>query len=508
MDAAPGVNMNQDVLEQVLGCPSLPTLPAVAVQVLELTENPDVSLTELARVIQNDQGLASKILRTVNSSFYGMRHKCATIQQAMAMLGLSTVKSLALGFSLVSSLSEHQAEGFDYITYWRRQLFSAVGAKEAAHRAMPRFENEAFLGGLFQDIGMVAMYVAMGPSYGKIIRECGPSHRSLVKHELATLEVQHPDVGALIAARWKLPQALVSPIKYHERPTAAPGEWAPIVRCVAFGGLLHNLLTDEDPVPAMDDLRARAAEWLEIPPSEIESLVEAVAVATKQLASTLRLDTGPVPDTQAILERAQARAATVAAESQAPADDDRLHSLVADSDTHDPLTGTMQRGAFENVLEGMFQQAVASGNPLSLVQVHLDGFTSRAAEFGAARADDVLTAVSTLILERLESLGVSVARWGRDTFAFALIGVNVRRLSEIIAEIRRDIEGGHLSWSEPGTAQRDTRVTVSIGSATVDATTRTTLTRKQQLVCAAMQAVAACRDAGGNCHRAFSRQAA
>lgn len=500
--------MNQDVLEQVLGCQTLPTLPAVAVQVLELTENPDVSLTELARVIQNDQGLSAKILRTVNSSFYGMRHKCATIQQAMAMLGLSTVKSLALGFSLVTCLSEHQAEGFDYIAYWRRQLFAAVGAREAAHRAMPRFENEAFLGGLFQDIGMVAMYVALGPAYGDVLRACGPSHRALVKHELASFEVQHPDVGALIASRWKLPQTLVAPIKYHERPTAAPPEWAPIVRCVAFGGLLHNLVTDEDPVPAMDDLRARAAEWLDIPGSEIDAIVDSVATSTRQLASTLRLDTGPAPDTQAILAKARDRAAIVCAKANANPDDDRLDNLVADSHTHDPLTGTLQRAAFDALFEGLFRQATASGNPLALVLVHVDGFSQRTSEFGAPRADDVLAAVSTILLERLEPLGASVARWGRDTFAFSIAGVNVRRMGDIISDVRRDLGQSHLSWNDPGSLTANIPVTLSIGSATLDATTRSVLCREQQVVAAAMQAVAACRDAGGNGYRAFARLAA
>ncbi len=71
--------MNHELLEEILSCPSLPSLPAVAVRVIEMTQNPNVKLDELASVIQNDQGLSAKILRTVNSSFYGLRQRCSTI---------------------------------------------------------------------------------------------------------------------------------------------------------------------------------------------------------------------------------------------------------------------------------------------------------------------------------------------------------------------------------------------------------------------------------------------
>src|SRR5579862_3133213 len=114
--------MNQELMDRILRCPSLPTLPAVAVRVIELTSNAGVSLDELAGVIQHDQALTTKILRTVNSSFYGLRRPCSNISQSLVMLGLSTVKSLALSFSLVTTLHGTQAEGFDYVSYWRRGL--------------------------------------------------------------------------------------------------------------------------------------------------------------------------------------------------------------------------------------------------------------------------------------------------------------------------------------------------------------------------------------------------
>ena len=114
--------MNQEIIDQILSCPALPTLPAVAVQVLDLTRRPDVSMDDLAVTIQNDQGLSAKVLKTVNSSFYGVRRPCSTINQAIVMLGMAAVKNLALSFSLVSAVNQDGSSEFDFPSYWRRGL--------------------------------------------------------------------------------------------------------------------------------------------------------------------------------------------------------------------------------------------------------------------------------------------------------------------------------------------------------------------------------------------------
>src|SRR5688572_16478530 len=83
-------------LDRVLSCPNLPSLPAVAVEVLALTSSPDVSLSAISRVVQNDPALATKLLKTVNSSFYGLQQPCSRVDRAMSLLGLQSVKALVL----------------------------------------------------------------------------------------------------------------------------------------------------------------------------------------------------------------------------------------------------------------------------------------------------------------------------------------------------------------------------------------------------------------------------
>ena len=97
------------MLERILRCPNLPTLPTVAVRVIDLTQNVNVSMDDLTETIQNDQGLAAKILKTVNSSFYGLAHTVSSVEHAVVVLGLEGVKTIVLGFSLLFGVGAYMA---------------------------------------------------------------------------------------------------------------------------------------------------------------------------------------------------------------------------------------------------------------------------------------------------------------------------------------------------------------------------------------------------------------
>src|SRR5215510_10859356 len=109
--------MNDQIVQRVRTCPTLPSLPSIAVQVLELAQKADVDMSEIARLISRDPALSTKILRTVNSSFYGRSQAVSTISHALVILGLQSVKTLVLGISLVSSLAKNKTRGFKHISY-------------------------------------------------------------------------------------------------------------------------------------------------------------------------------------------------------------------------------------------------------------------------------------------------------------------------------------------------------------------------------------------------------
>lgn len=489
--------MNRELLEEILSCPSLPTLPAVALRVIELTASDDVSMKELAATIENDQALAAKVLRTVNSSFYGLRTRCATISKALVMLGLGPVKTLALGFSLVSSLGEQDPK-FDYVSYWRRGLYSAVSAKLFAEAARQKCGEGAFLGGLLQDVGVMALYRALGQRYLEVMALAGGDHRKLVRFELNELEVQHPDIGAMMAERWKLPGELVLPVKYHERPTAAPKECTELVRLVGLGNLAHDVLSDHDPSPSLRRLYQRAEQWFGMPATTVDGLLRRIAEAAKELSTLFKLDTGAAADAEAILAKASGQLLEV---SKNGGKDSQLH----DGLQHDPLTGAVSRHGFDIALREAFRASIENSEPMGLLELTIDDF--KAIRLAAVNeADEALIGVTALLKKHFEPWGGVVCRVSDEVFAIPLSGVTKQGVARACEEFRADLARASSVWLK-GRIPGRTALTVSIGVALHEPEC-SAFQCVEHLLTAATKGLQASRASGGNTVRVVSQKAA
>src|SRR3954447_3496796 len=184
--------MNDKLLQRIKQCPSLPSLPSIAIQVLDLAQKADVDIAEIARIISKDPALSGKILRTVNSSFYGRSQAVSTISHALVILGLQSVKTLVLGFSLVTNLSKNKSKGFKHIDYWRRSIYGATAARTIAAKLGLVQQEEAFLAALLKDIGMLVLDQVLGEQYGEVHAKAA-THDDLVDVENDALGLSHAD---------------------------------------------------------------------------------------------------------------------------------------------------------------------------------------------------------------------------------------------------------------------------------------------------------------------------
>ncbi len=500
--------MNAELLERILACPTLPSLPAVAARIVTLTRKPDVSLDELARTIQNDQALAAKVLRTVNSSAYGLRKSCSSVNQALVLLGLSTVKSLALGFSLVSALDQPTHAGFDLTSYWRRGLFTAIAARSLAEIVKRKVADEALLGGLLQDIGMIAMHRALGDRYEAIVTASG-HHRRLALQELAAFELQHPDIGAMLAERWGFPPELVMPVKFHERPTAAPPAYADIVRCVGLGNMAHDVLTDADPARATARFRAHALDWFALDGTAANAVLARVSASATEYASLFKVHTGDAPDAAVALQRAAGR--------DTPGPEDRpgglastagLAALVTDADRIDPLIGALGREACLRLGQDLFFGAQSQGRPLAVIALAIDRFGDLVREHGLGAGDAALVEAVALLAKRFEPGGGIIGRYGEATLILAIPGLSQADAVRTASTLRTEVAAASANWGL-GYAGRRVAITVSVGATAYEAgAPGARYSRASQLFAAAAQACASASAAGGNCVRAFVPKAA
>ena len=135
--------------EAIKSADRLPSLPSVAIEVLRLTRDDDADIKELAQAIEMDPALATKMLKLANSPSYRRGAEITTLLRACNVLGMKTVKLMALSFSLKSALpTSGDAKGFDYTLYWRRSLTTAVAARGLGRLTKSRCADEAFLCGI------------------------------------------------------------------------------------------------------------------------------------------------------------------------------------------------------------------------------------------------------------------------------------------------------------------------------------------------------------------------
>ncbi len=481
--------MDAYAIEEILSCDSLPSLPATAVRVLELSQDPDCTVNELAETIRFDQGLSAKILKTVNSSFFGLRTKCATIDKALVVLGMRELRNLTLGFSLVPAMESAYTDGFDPVDYWRRGIYSAVAAKIIAQRVAREVADEAFLGGLLQDIGIMAMLQALGAPYEQVLLTAATDHRRLAAAELRAFDMQHPEVGALLARKWQLPDELSVPIRFHERPTAAPGELKEVVRCVSLGNSVHQALTYEDKAACFERLYDQANRYFSLDKTACDEILKQTAAAAKEVSRLFELDTGTAVDADALLKQAKELQAAPATEKDLLSHGS-VSSVIRDGDLVDPITGAMTRLAIERHLESVFEQGTVDRTPISLAIIRLDGFAKLIETEGLEAGDVAAIDITESLQNACESL--ENARLGSfdDATVIVLCTSTLPTLTGVISS-------WHNAFRGPN------RQSTSAGLTGCNGPTYDVFTKPRQLLAIAYRAMETAEKAGGNALRTF-----
>ena len=186
----------------------LHSLPAVAMEVLELTKNPTVDTRALKACIENDPALTTRLLRVVNSSLFGLSREVSDLNQALALLGTKPLKLLVLGFSLPTGLFEG-IEAETLASYWRHTLTKAVAAREICETIFGRPGDEAFLAGLLEDLAVLLLIQELGKPYTKLLNKAYADGRDLASLELQAMGFDHAALTARMLEQWELPETLV-----------------------------------------------------------------------------------------------------------------------------------------------------------------------------------------------------------------------------------------------------------------------------------------------------------
>ncbi|MDH5184835.1 MAG: diguanylate cyclase [Gammaproteobacteria bacterium] len=187
----------------------MPSPKGVALAILRLAKKSDVTIDEFANVVKTDPSLSGNIIKAANSerSFYS--RPIASVQVAVQRLGMATVKSLALGFSLIDSYRKGGCRGFDYSHYWAEQLLRAIAIREIAIRTRVAPSEDLFSVALLGEIGRLALATIYPEEYARTLDESHHTAMSLAELETKTFYIDHDELTRYILRDWGLPDILV-----------------------------------------------------------------------------------------------------------------------------------------------------------------------------------------------------------------------------------------------------------------------------------------------------------
>ena len=201
----------------IMNTSSLPTLPGIISKLNTLSENDKSSVQEMARLVSSDQVLSARILKLANSPSYGF-YRVSTISNAMILLGVNVVKSLALSSSIFEIMEKNS------VGLWEHSLGAGVAANIIARRLkLPECE-EISTAALLHDIGKVIIRLNFGDDYRQLLELTEKKGIPMLEAEQGLLGTEHTEVGAWLAKGWFLPDKLIEPIACHHNVAAATSQ--------------------------------------------------------------------------------------------------------------------------------------------------------------------------------------------------------------------------------------------------------------------------------------------
>jgi HD-like signal output (HDOD) protein len=253
---------------KIFGQLEIPPLPQVAVRVLRMAQDQDLDVTQLSELIASDTGLATKVLRLVNSSSVGLRHRVKDIRHGVVLLGVKRIQSLALSLTAASAIPK-QAEGFNQLEFWQTSLQRAMFAERLASRHAPGTEGEAFTAGLLQNMALPILLNRWGAQYLPIVQQARETKTPLIEVEERELTWNHAQAGAWMARNWGFLDVLVCCIGLHH---STPRELASL-------DLLRTPVAAVAASSRLPDAQATCREVFDIGPDTYRSVCEATDAA-------------------------------------------------------------------------------------------------------------------------------------------------------------------------------------------------------------------------------------
>lgn len=435
----------------------LPTLSPVATKIVNLALDESSSAKDIAAVMTVDPALTSKVIRIVNSPFYGFRKEITTLSQAVAILGMKAIRTIALCVSMVNSLPDGGRGGFDYTGFWERSFSSAIASRLIAQVADLKYDEEAFICGLTQNIGSLILGTYYPNDYGKIIKKHYAENVDLVSLELKAYGIDHAKVAYEVFKYWKMPSLFAEAILYHHEPDEVDREKKKertLARIVNVSDLVSQVMYEKDKGASLAECREELRKHFKFSDDKIDMIMEQVSRQTQDVAAEYNLKVQKPGNYAEIVQSANRALELINLDyeqinrelTKAKDDAERLadklkvaYKKLEEQAITDGLTGLFNHRFFYDILQKEFANAQRYFLHLGCIMFDIDFFKKINDTFGHPEGDKILSAVGAMFKGELRE-GDIAARYGGEEFALLLPNTTISDTEFVAERIRMKIE--------------------------------------------------------------------
>lgn len=278
--------IKESLLEYIKKMPALPTSIG---KVMEVCNDPTSSAADLSRVISLDPVLMGRVMQLINSAYYGLNQKITSLVRAIIMLGLNTVKNLALSTAVLGAVSSKRSKVISMEDFWMHSLSVGVTAKLIAKKRGVSTRNleEFFVAGLLHDIGKIPFINQAPNEYSNAISFSKEVSISLWEGEHHQLSCTHTEIGEMIATNWQLNENLAHSIAHHHE--IYNGSHQEMVCTIAAANYFTNVKEMGFSGNTAPHIHEAVMSSLEISFQDLENLEEEIREAIANARIFLRL---------------------------------------------------------------------------------------------------------------------------------------------------------------------------------------------------------------------------
>ena len=454
----------------------LPSLPTVAVRLLELSQEAVVEQREIVQAVLTDPAMSARIVRAANTTYFGVRHDVSSVEQAASILGATVTSALALNFSLVEADADEPAGLTHYRNYWQRSLVQSAAATVIAEKMSAECVDQYSLCGLLLDVGRLALLTAFPTEYRPVLEAAANEEVPLEQLELAALGLHHADVGSRLMERWKLPAEIVEAIRWHH---VAP-EWLlarkggsnfQLQAAMALASRAGDLICATRREPFFERLHHFANALFHWSENETQEFVAETELRAWRQDSLCQLETTPAASVltaqandQLVKLTLRSHDASVQAKVRQQAAEKGTRDLESENRQlqkqalHDPLTEIYNRQFFDEMLETETKRSQRCASPIGVIFADVDHFKQVNDTYGHQFGDYVLKRIARLFASTTRTSDV-LARYGGEEFVVLVSQPTEKGLERRCERIRSRVESEVFLFGDVRVP-----VTVSLGA--------------------------------------------